>query len=371
MRFLNGVDLAILAVGALGAGGVSPGAAQGDAVKAIFEKYDLLGILAADCSNPGDARSLYLVNRAIDADHVQMDQMVGATSRQFTAIIDKACESQPNEIALSSTINDQRYNLVVQVERTRMRQVELDGPTGEKQIAGGRFTKDGVETPWYSRCQQSVTIHSSPEAGGRCIEAFNGEIKAGARLQMWDCNDTPPQVFAFDALNGRLTIGDLCVDTDGGGGQPGVELPLAACNGGPSQVWKTEANENYVKLVGINGLCVDVSDYYRENRAALVLWHCHGGTNQSWQLYSALNLTWEETVDRDGHHIGQFNLAAADAKLCQMSCIENHQCTAWVYRKPEGRTDHNPHCWLLDKTDKVSRGDIMLISGTVRPESPQ
>jgi hypothetical protein len=28
MRFLNGVDLAILAVGALGAGGVSPGAAQ-------------------------------------------------------------------------------------------------------------------------------------------------------------------------------------------------------------------------------------------------------------------------------------------------------------------------------------------------------
>ena len=57
MRFLNGVDLAILAVGALGAGGVSPGAAQGDAVKAIFEKYDLLGTLAADCSNPGDARS--------------------------------------------------------------------------------------------------------------------------------------------------------------------------------------------------------------------------------------------------------------------------------------------------------------------------
>ena len=54
-----------------------------------------------------------------------------------------------------------------------------------------------------------------------------------------------------------------------------------------------------------------------------------------------------------------------------MSCIENHQCTAWVYRKPEGRPDHNPHCWLLDKTDKVSRGDIMLISGTVRPELPQ
>ena len=99
---------------------------------------------------------------------------------------------------MSSTINDQRYNLVVQVERTRMRQVELDGPTGEKQIAGGRFTKDGVETPWYSRCQQSVTIHSSPEAGGGCIEAFNGEIKAGAQLQMWDCNDTPPQIFAFD-----------------------------------------------------------------------------------------------------------------------------------------------------------------------------
>jgi hypothetical protein len=184
MRFLNGVDLAILAVGALGAGGVSPGAAQSDAVKAIFEKYDLLGILAADCSNPGDARSLYLVNRAIDADHVQMDQMVGATSRQFTAIIDKASESQPNEIALSSTINDQRYNLVVQIERTRMRQVELDGPTGEKQIAGGRFTKDGVAAKIY-RSARPIRKGTTPMAGMITIPSKSVSPQAPPLLATW------------------------------------------------------------------------------------------------------------------------------------------------------------------------------------------
>ena len=70
-------------------------------------------------------------------------------------------------------------------------------------------------------------------------------------------------------------------------------------------------------------------------------------------------------MNRDGHHIGNFNLAAADARLCQMSCIENHQCTAWVYRKPEGRTDHNPHCWLLDKTDPTTRKSVTIIDNAM------
>lgn len=193
--------------------------AQAASVKEVFEKYDLLGTLAADCSQPADAKSLYVVNRAIDADHVQLDQMVGLTSRQFAAIIDKASESKPNEIALSYTIDDQRYNLVVRAEHARMRTMESARATGEKQIVGGR--DGGTETPWYGRCQQSVTIHSSPEGGGRCIEVL-GEIKARARLQMWDCNDTPPQIFTFDTLNGQLAVVDLCVDTEGGGGQQGA-----------------------------------------------------------------------------------------------------------------------------------------------------
>jgi hypothetical protein len=82
-----------------------------------------------------------------------------------------------------------------------------------------------------------------------------------------------------------------------------------------------------------------------------------------------LNLTWAETVDRDGNHTGEFDLAEAEPRLCQETCVGNRTCTAWVYRKPEGRTNHHQHCWLLDKTTKVTREDTMLTSGTVRPET--
>jgi Ricin-type beta-trefoil lectin domain/PAN domain len=342
--------------------------ARAASVKEVFEKHDLMGTLAADCGKTGDAHSRFLVVRAMDADHVQIDWMAGPTSRESVAIVDKASESKPDEITLSATIDDQQYEIVVRVEAGRLRTMERVNAKGEKQVTNGRVTKDGKETLTYGRCRQRVTIHSAPEAGGRCIEALNGDIKVGVRLQMRDCNDTPPQIFAFDNLSGRLTIGDLCVDTVGGLGQEGVQLPLAICNGAASQTWKVEPNGKYVKLVGLNGLCIDIADFYKENRAALKLWHCHGKSNQSWQLYPALDLTWDEEVRRDGHVIGQFNLAAADARLCQMSCIEIRQCTAWRYRKPEGRNDHNPYCWLLDKTEKVN-GDALVVSGTVRPEA--
>jgi hypothetical protein len=336
-------------------------------VKDTFEKYNLLGTLASDCSKPADPKTPYLLNRAIDADHVQVDRMTGPSSRDAVIMVDKALESKPNEITLSATIDDQQYTQVLQVEHDRMRTVESTRASGEKDISGGHYTKGGAETPWFGRCLQKVTIHNSPP-GGKCIEPLNGEIKAGVHLQMWDCNDTPPQIFAFDTLTGWLTIGDLCVDTDGSSGQRGVRLPLAPCNGGSSQVWKTESIGDYVKIVGINGFCVDVSNSSRNNRAAVGLWNCSGQSNQSWELHPALNLTLEPAVDRAGNHIDEFDLAAADVALCQAACIETRQCAAWVYRKPEGRTNHAPHCWLLDKTTKVTTGDGMLASGTVRPE---
>ena len=84
----------------------------------------------------------------------------------------------------------------------------------------------------------------------------------------------------------------------------------------------------------------------------------------------ASDLTYEENVNRNGHHLTEFNLVAADPRLCQKNCIDNRQCTAWVYRKPAGRTDGKPHCWLLDRVTKIDRGDTMLVSGKVRPEVP-
>jgi hypothetical protein len=345
--------------------------AQSGSVKAIFEKYDLLGVLTSDCTKPSDSRTMHFVYRVLDGGYVQRDQMVGLTTRQYAAFVDQASESRPNQVTFSYTIDAQRFNLVGRVERSRIRTIEAVGATGEKLVTGGRFANNGAETPWYSKCVQKVTVQSSPGGGGKCIDVPNSQFRAGMRLQMWDCNETPAQIFSLDALNNQLMMGDLCVDAGGGRGQPNDPIQLAQCNGGPNQAWKTEANGDSIKLVGMNSLCIDIVDGSKANNAPLKLWRCHGGPNQSWVLRAGLDLTWEEKADRNGNHITEFNLAGADPKLCQRSCIDNRQCTAWVYRKPEGRTDGKPHCWLLDKTTKVERGDTMITSGTVRPEAPK
>jgi hypothetical protein len=340
---------------------------QAATVKEVFEKYQLIGALASDCGKQVDAKNPYLDNRVIDADHVELDRMVGPTNRESATIVDKAAESKSNELTASASIGDQRYDMVFRVESGRIRVMESTSPNGQTTITGGRATAGNAETPWFRRCLQKVTIHNAPEGGGKCLQPLNGEIKAGVRLTMWDCNDLPPQIFSFDTLNGQLMIGDLCVDTVGGGGQPSIQLPLAACNGAPSQSWKTKVIGNYLELVGINDHCIDISYYAKTNRAAVALWRCHGESNQRWQLEPALDLTYEPNVNREGHTYGELNLTIAEPKLCQMSCIETRQCTACVYRKPEGRTDHHAHCWLLDKTTKTDQ-DSFVVSGSVRPE---
>jgi uncharacterized caspase-like protein len=78
----------------------------------------------------------------------------------------------------------------------------------------------------------------------------------------------------------------------------------------------------------------------------------------------AVERTFEPNVNREGITVSDFILPGNDARLCQNFCIKNPQCTAWVYRAPEGRTDHNPHCWLRNNTAK-SRADSLTISGEV------
>jgi uncharacterized caspase-like protein len=79
---------------------------------------------------------------------------------------------------------------------------------------------------------------------------------------------------------------------------------------------------------------------------------------------TTLARTYEPNVNREGVTLSDFNLSGNDARLCQNFCIKNSQCTAWVYRAPEGRTDHNPHCWLRNNVAKM-RGDNLTISGDV------
>src|SRR5262245_4637727 len=67
-----------------------PSAAQTASVKTVFEKHNLLGTFAWDCSKPASKANYYYVHRAVDGGQVQRDLMSGPTTRDWVATLEKA-----------------------------------------------------------------------------------------------------------------------------------------------------------------------------------------------------------------------------------------------------------------------------------------
>ena len=132
-----------------------PSASAPASVKATFEKHNLLGTFAVDCNKPASKANPYFVNRLIDADHVQRDQMSAATTREFAIIIDKISELKPSELAWSGTREGKVQDGVWRIERNgnsiRSQGIEASWG-GKQQISGGKWAGDGREVPWLNKC---------------------------------------------------------------------------------------------------------------------------------------------------------------------------------------------------------------------------
>jgi heat shock protein HslJ len=134
--------------------------AQAASVKEIFEKYNLVGIFAQDCTKPptvqtplnGAPQNWWFVNRLIDANHGQRDFMTGPGIRSFVIIIDKAEELNPNEIRVTGTRDDTiAVDNVWHIEPNRTRTWEGIGDTKGK-LANGKYVQSGHDVPWLTRC---------------------------------------------------------------------------------------------------------------------------------------------------------------------------------------------------------------------------
>jgi tetratricopeptide (TPR) repeat protein len=129
-------------------------------IKAVFEKYSLLGIFAWDCSKPASKSNLYYVHRLLDADRVQRDQMSGPADHDWVTVIDKAQPLSPNELALSGTLTGRvggrdldnvptSGTWRIEPNRFVQRDATVDGV---KVIGGGTNLSAGVQLPWINRC---------------------------------------------------------------------------------------------------------------------------------------------------------------------------------------------------------------------------
>jgi len=152
---------AMLLAIAIGAWPDSDAQAQSGQVKLTFEKYGLIGTFAWDCSQPVSKDNLYYVNRLVDPDHVQRDQMESPTTRTWFTVIDKAAETKPNEVRLSGLltgtiggrqVDGQVTEGVWRIEQGRMMQWEAT-LGAQKLIANGRFVSSGNEMPWLNKCR--------------------------------------------------------------------------------------------------------------------------------------------------------------------------------------------------------------------------
>jgi len=128
-------------------------AAHAASVKEIFEKYKLLGTFSYDCTKPADKKNFYYVNRLLDADHVQRDEMDGPTNRRRVIMLNTAEELKPNEIKLSGSIVDGASSLIGiwHIEPNRMLQWEST-QDGKPIIRNGEFLATQYKMPFLNRC---------------------------------------------------------------------------------------------------------------------------------------------------------------------------------------------------------------------------
>jgi Ricin-type beta-trefoil lectin domain len=134
-------------------------------VQTIFGRHGLLGTFADDCTKDPSDSNQYIIHSALDATHVERDQMKSRTVRSYAAFVDDASELTSSDVAMNISIaetiiaqmKDWRMHLVTRVDGNRIRLMEsvpLTGPyAGEANVTGGKAATGGGETHWLTKCQ--------------------------------------------------------------------------------------------------------------------------------------------------------------------------------------------------------------------------
>jgi len=133
---------------------VAPAGAQAGAVKATFEKFNLFGVFAPDCSRrPNPISNLYYVVRPIDADHVQLDTMASPTLRIEVAVIDRTWRMNAHQIGMLGADEGRPVAGVWSVDNNSVLQLE-SVVAGNAIVTAGQFLETGADMPLLNRCSQ-------------------------------------------------------------------------------------------------------------------------------------------------------------------------------------------------------------------------
>jgi len=118
--------------------------------------------------------------------------------------------------------------------------------------------------------------------GNKCIDDAGANTNNGTAIQLWDCNGTSAQSWAWNSGDGTLGVLGKCMDVTGGGTANGTQIQLWDCNGTGAQQWRWR-NQN--RLVNPqSGRCLDVTGGSTADGTRLQIWDCNDTAAQAWYL---------------------------------------------------------------------------------------
>ena len=114
-------------------------------------------------------------------------------------------------------------------------------------------------------------------ATGKCIDVAGGGVDNGSSIQIFTCNGTGAQGWAWNSSDGTLRALDKCMDVTGGATASGTAVQLWECNGTGAQEWRWRQQSRLVNPQ--SGRCLEVVGAER-----LQISDCADFAGQVWRL---------------------------------------------------------------------------------------
>lgn len=222
-------------------------------------------------------------------------------------------------------------------------------------------------------------------AGGLCLDVRGGASADGTAMQLYGCNHSAAQTFAYGSdntvrvlgkcltagagvtistcsgaaaqqwshqSNGALTSGGQCLDVPNSNTTPGaVQLQVYTCNGSSAQLWKLPPGP----VTGPGGLCADVANASPDSGTAVQLYTCNGSDAQRWSAPG------DQTLRTLGKCLDVVNGGTANGTAVQLWDCNGTGSQTWttradgtLYNPPSGRC-------LDDPNNNQHAGDILRI----------
>ncbi|GAA3529744.1 glycoside hydrolase family 16 protein [Nonomuraea rosea] len=148
---------------------------------------------------------------------------------------------------------------------------------------------DGTTTFPQSLAVDYVRVYAAPTGGtggqvtgigGKCVDVAGAATANGTAVQLWDCNGSGAQSWAWNSDGSVRALGK-CMDVTAASTANGAQVQLYDCNGTGAQRWTYNSGTGQI-VNPQSGRCLDAAGASSANGTRLQIWDCGSGANQRW-----------------------------------------------------------------------------------------